>query len=121
MFHLVLPENRKPGPIFHRIHRVFILQAAIIFFSVAFPSQAAEFDSGPIETFSENVVLVRGNKGIHELELLGPCLWCEEGLEVLVTFYGVVRATLTPVVDTSSSFRPSPVPVLIIRDGRYEE
>ncbi|AFM23667.1 hypothetical protein [Desulfomonile tiedjei] len=95
--------------------------ALLILLCVALASYGTEFDSGPIESVSNNVVLVRGNKGIYELELIGPCLWCEEGLEVLITFSGILRATLTPHVKSPDSFSPRPVHVLITRDARYEE
>lgn len=111
-------STRAPERIGTKLVMPFVL---LVFFCLAQASSGTEFDSGPIESVSNNVVLVRGNKGLYELELIGPCLWCEEGLEVLITFSGILRATLTPHVKSPDSFSPRPVHVLITRDGRYEE
>jgi hypothetical protein len=122
MFSLITSEERRSAWSFRSVRTKFVaLFALVVFLCLAQFSYGTEFDSGPIESVSNNVVLVRGNNGLYELELIGPCLWCEEGLEVLITFSGIVRATLAPLIKSPDSFSPRPVHVLITRDGRYEE
>jgi hypothetical protein len=81
------------------------------------PLQCQKYDVGVIESMNEGYIYVRGNYGTHQLELLGTCLWCEVGLEVLVTFQGFTRATLAPYSRTPLG---KPVKAFIIKDGREE-
>ncbi len=74
-----------------------------------------EYDGGPIKTIVDDKIYVQGSLGSHVFEPIGVCSWCEEGVEVLITFSGYTRATLQP---KSESFHGRPVPVLIIKDGR---
>jgi hypothetical protein len=122
MFNFVTSKKKGAGKASERIGPQLVMPfVLLILLCLAQASYGTEFDSGPIESVSNNVVLVRGNKGLYELELIGPCLWCEEGLEVLITFSGIVRATLAPLIKSPDSFSPRPVHVLITGDGRYEE
>jgi hypothetical protein len=122
MFSLITPEERRSAWSFRPVWTKFaVIVVLTVLLCLGQFSYGTEFDSGPIESVSSNVVLVRGNNGLYELELIGPCLWCEEGLEVLITFSGIVRATLAPLIKSPDSFKPRPVQVLLIRDGRYEE
>jgi hypothetical protein len=122
MFGFVTSKKNKSTRASERVGtKLFMSFVLLVLLCLAQASYGTEFDSGPIESVSNNVLLVRGNKGLYELELIGPCLWCEEGLEVLITFSGILRATLTPLVKSPDSFSPSPVHVLITSDGRYEE
>jgi hypothetical protein len=74
-----------------------------------------EYDGGTIQSIVEDRIYVKGETGDHVFEPIGFCSWCEEGLEVSITFRGYTRATLQP---KSQAFRGRPLPVLIIRDGR---
>ena len=66
---------------------------------------------------SEGAIYVKGRRGVHVLEPLSDCYWCEVGLEVSIKFTGFTRATLSPFI---GSGRVKPVGVLILRDGRDE-
>ncbi len=76
-----------------------------------------EFDVGYIESTEGGLIHVQGGKGLHVLEVLRECLWCEEGLEVTVTFSGYGRATLRP---TLRSHHGKPIRAFLFRDGRME-
>ncbi len=78
-------------------------------------SLGADYDAGIIERIVDDQIYVRGDLGEHVFEPIGICSWCEEGVEVSVTFKGYTRATLEP---KSTSFRGRPLQVLIIHDGR---
>jgi hypothetical protein len=80
--------------------------------------RAQKYDAGVIEDMSEGNIYVRGSHGLHVLEALGSCLWCQVGLDVLVTFEGFTRAKLSPY---SESVRGRPVRVFVLRDGREDE
>lgn len=92
-------------------------------FALAILSQAQldagriESDSGPIEAVDGDRIYVKGNRGVHVLETIGVCHWCEVGLTVLVTFKSLTRATIKPYVNTMGR---RPVPVFIIHDGRED-
>jgi hypothetical protein len=81
------------------------------------PVQCQKYDVGVIEEITEGNIYVRGNHGLHVLETLGSCLWCEVGLEVIVIFEGFTRAKLSPY---SESIRGRPVRAFVVRDGREE-
>ncbi len=72
-------------------------------------------DEGTIDSMSESVVAVKGVRGVHILEFLGECSWCEEGMEVIVTFGSYGRASLSPR-ERSGLIRP--VKAMVIKDGR---
>ena len=74
-----------------------------------------ELDVGFIESMEGGLIHVQGAKGAHVLEVLRECLWCQEGLEVAVTFNGYGRATLRP---TWRSHHGKPVRAFLIQDGR---
>ncbi|MBI4963103.1 MAG: hypothetical protein HY913_07500 [Desulfomonile tiedjei] len=95
-----------------------IMTATLFFILLCYqPVYSQNHDVGVIESMSEGDIYVRGNYGLHQLELLGTCLWCEVGLEVLVTFRGFTRATLRPSVKTPLA---KPVGAFIIKDGREQ-
>ena len=95
-----------------------IMTAACMFILVCDePVQAQKYDVGVIEEMSEGNIYVRGSHGRHVLETLGTCLWCEVGMEVLVSFEGFTRAKLSPY---SESVQGRPVRVFVIRDGRED-
>ncbi len=79
--------------------------------------QAQKYDVGTIEDISEGNIYVRGNYGLHVLETLGSCLWCEVGTEVIINFDGFTRAKLSPY---GESARGRPVRVFVIKDGREQ-
>lgn len=81
------------------------------------PLLSQSHDIGVIASMSEGNIYVRGNYGLHELEMLGTCLWCEVGIEVMVTFAGFTRATLSRYPKSALG---KPVKVFIIKDGREE-
>jgi hypothetical protein len=81
------------------------------------PARGQKYDVGVIEEMSEGNIYVRGNHGLHVLETVGSCLWCEVGFEVLISFEGFTRAKLSPY---SESIRGRPVRVFVVRDGREE-
>jgi len=81
------------------------------------PLLGQDHDIGVIESMSEGSIYVKGNYGLHQLEILGTCLWCEVGLDVLVTFQGFTRATLAPYPRAPLG---KPVKAFIIKDGREE-
>jgi hypothetical protein len=81
------------------------------------PLHSQRYDIGVIESMSEGNIYVRGNHGLHELEILGTCLWCEVGIEVMVTFEGFTRATLSQYPKSATG---KPVKTFIIKDGRDE-
>jgi hypothetical protein len=78
----------------------------------------AEYDGGLIETISESKIHVQGSRGQHIFEPIGMCSWCEVGIDVLITFHGLTRATLRP---KSESFSGRPVKAFILRDGREQD
>ena len=95
-----------------------IMTAVCVFILVCDePVRAQKYDVGVIEEMSEGNIYVRGNHGLHVLETVGSCLWCEVGFEVLVSFEGFTRAKLSPY---SESIRGRPVRVFVVRDGRDE-
>ncbi len=95
-----------------------IMTAVCVFILVCDePVRGQKYDVGVIEEMSEGNIYVRGNHGLHVLETLGSCLWCEVGFEVLVSFEGFTRAKLSPY---SESIRGRPVRVFVVRDGREE-
>ncbi|MGO9568570.1 MAG: hypothetical protein ACLP5H_13610 [Desulfomonilaceae bacterium] len=97
---------------------VGIIAAACLFILVCDkPARGQKYDVGIIEQISEGNIYVRGNYGLHVLETLGSCLWCEVGLEVIVSFEGFTRAKLSPY---SESIRGRPVRVFVVKDGREE-
>ena len=83
-------------------------------------SQAADYDSGPINLIVDDTVYIDGNNGVYAVELLGMCTWCEEGIEVLIKFLGFTKATIQPyrAPDDAAIFKP--VRCLLVRDARYE-
>lgn len=95
-----------------------IMAAVCVFILVCEePVQGQKYDVGVIEEMSEGNIYVRGNHGLHVLETVGSCLWCEVGFEVIVSFEGFTRAKLSPY---SESIRGRPVRVFVVRDGREE-
>jgi hypothetical protein len=76
-----------------------------------------EFDGGRIESIDGGLIYVQGEKGLHVLEALQECLWCQEELEVTVTFSGYGRATLRPAL---RSHHGKPIRAFLYRDGRME-
>ncbi len=76
----------------------------------------ADRDEGIIEIVSDNTVEIQGLRGVHVLELVDECAWCEGGIEVIVTFKGYGRALLRP--GTRSALMRRPVKALVIKDGR---
>jgi hypothetical protein len=80
--------------------------------------QSQNYDVGVIEEMTEDNIYVRGNLGLHVLETVRACLWCQVGLEVLVTFEGFTRAKLSPY---SENVRGRPLRVFVVRDGREED
>lgn len=101
----------------HFTVRVIAAVLATIVMATPLDARRVDYDSGPIEAMSEGLIYVRGNTGVHIFEPVGACVWCELGLEVLVTFLGFTRATLKPF---SKSVRGRPLRVLVVRDGRDE-
>jgi hypothetical protein len=97
------------------IVRFVIAVFVAIVMATPLDARRVDYDSGPIETMSDGFIYVRGNSGMHVLEPVGVCLWCEPGLQVLVTFIGFTRATLKPF---SRRVRARPLKVLVIKDGR---
>lgn len=95
----------------------FALIASLVLVDVQ-DARRVDYDSGPIESLDEGLILVKGNRGVHVLEPLGVCFWCEEGMEVLITFLGFTRATLKPY---SRSIRGRPIKVLVLEDGREQD
>jgi hypothetical protein len=97
-----------------------LVAVCVCFVLAASWSPAAEYDSGPIASIVDDTVYVEGNNGTYELQLLGLCTWCEEGLEVLIRFDSVAKASMKPQKgpDDFSIFKA--VRALIIRDARYE-
>ena len=77
----------------------------------------SDWDSGPIEIISEDRIYVNGRRGRHVFETLGSCLWCEQGLDVLIRFRGFARAIITP---NNQPERNRSLRVLVIKDGREE-
>lgn len=93
-----------------------IMAAVCVFVLIdAEQARAQKYDVGIIENISEGNIYVRGNHGLHVLETLGNCSWCEVGVEALINFEGFTRAKLSPY---SESVRGRPVKVFVIRDGR---
>jgi hypothetical protein len=85
----------------------------------SFPSAAeVDYEQGTIELLSDGAIYVRGPRGMHVLEPLGDCTWCEVELEVMIRFRGFTRATLSPYLTPG---RVKPLKVLVIRDGRDEQ
>ncbi|HMK35223.1 MAG TPA: hypothetical protein VK463_09170 [Desulfomonilaceae bacterium] len=80
-------------------------------------AQKTDYDSGPIEVISENLVFVKGNRGTHVLEPIGECIWCEVGLEVLITFDTFVRVSFKPYSDAGNSRARS---AFLVKDGRED-
>ncbi|MCX5861994.1 MAG: hypothetical protein WCG29_06995 [Desulfomonile sp.] len=74
-------------------------------------------ESGVIQEFSEDKVYILGETGLHVLELLGVCAWCEEGESVAVFFDSLTRASIRP---DPNPLRKNSVQTLIIRDGRED-
>src|SRR3990172_5850604 len=96
-----------------------IMTAVCVFILVCDePVRAQKYDVGVIESMSESNIYVRGNHGHHVLETLGSCLWCEVGVEVLVSFEGFTRAKLSPYSET---VRGRSVRVFVVKDGRGED
>jgi hypothetical protein len=85
---------------------------------VLYAARAAETDIGYIESVQEGTIYIQGTKGLHILEALRVCLWCEPGLEVTVTFSGYARATLRPA---SRSHHGKPLQALLLKDGRWQD
>jgi hypothetical protein len=78
-------------------------------------AQKVEYDSGPIESMPEDHIVVRGNLGTTVLEPIRDCLWCEVGLEVLITFRGLMKASLRPFADPDNK---RAITAFIVKDGR---
>lgn len=76
-----------------------------------------------IEDLTETSMLLRGDKGLYELVPMEVCLWCEEGMEVLLKFKGILRATLEPSEPLSEPFPLGKkiIGVLVIREGGPEQ
>lgn len=91
--------------------------ATFLIFVFHGPAHSQTYDIGVIESMNEGSIYVKGNHGLHRLELLGTCLWCEVGVEVLVAFQGFTRATLSPYPRASLG---RTVKAFIIKDGREE-
>ncbi|MGD9817655.1 MAG: hypothetical protein AB7V04_03045 [Desulfomonilaceae bacterium] len=70
-----------------------------------------------LEIVDENIV-VQGELGIHVLEIIGACSWCEVGAPVAVDFISSTRAEL---IQTEFSFFKKTIKAFIIRDGRGDE
>jgi hypothetical protein len=85
-----------------------------------FQAEAAEanWDSGTIETVSGDYLYINGHKGRHVLELVGDCLWCTEGLGVVIRFQPFLRATVRPAQETVKGRK---IRALVVRDGRGDE
>jgi len=94
-----------------------VTAACLIILSCHEPVHSQAYDIGVIESMSEGSIYVKGNYGMHQLEILGTCLWCEVGLDVLVTFRGFTRATLATYPRAPLG---KPVKAFIIKDGREE-
>ncbi len=97
--------------------RFFVLLTAtlVFFYGTIGDAQKIDYDSGPIEMMAEGKIYVKGNRGNHVLEPLGECVWCEVGLEVLITFKGLTRAELKPYAERGNS---KSISVFLIKDGR---
>jgi hypothetical protein len=93
-----------------------VMTAVCVFILVSDePVRGQKYDVGIIEEMSEGNIYVRGNHGLHVLETVGSCLWCEVGFEVLISFEGFTRAKLSPYYE---SIRGRPVRVFVVQDGR---
>jgi hypothetical protein len=77
--------------------------------------KAAEYDIGYIESVQDGIIRIQGSQGLHVLEALRVCRWCEQGLEVTVTFKGYARVILRPA---SRFHHGKPLEALLVRDGR---
>jgi hypothetical protein len=95
-----------------------ILALFLVFNSTAVAAGRWDRDEGTIESVSDGAIEIHGARGIHVLEPLRDCTWCEAGIEVIVTFKGLGRAVLSPSVRSPLVRRP--VKVLVIKDGRGE-
>jgi hypothetical protein len=99
------------------LHLVLVL-TLVVGWSCHVHAAEANWDSGPIETISGDYLYINGQKGRHVLELIGDCLWCTEGLNVLVRFQPYLRATVRPFHD---NVRGRKMRALVVRDGRRED
>ena len=72
-------------------------------------------DVGVILSVSDERVVIQGEMGLHVLELVGVCPWCEQGASVAVNFISHTRAEL---ILTDVPTRKTPVYTMILRDGR---
>lgn len=96
---------------------VWVVFAVVVLPHTQSHAWKVQYDSGPIEAMEGDRLYVKGSRGVHILETIGVCHWCEVGLTVLVTFTSLTRATVKPVVN---SMGRRPVSAFIIRDGREE-
>lgn len=75
-------------------------------------------DVGFIQAIVAENIVVQGELGIHVLEIIGACSWCEVGASVAVDFISSTRAEL---IQTEFSFFKKPIKAFIIKDGRGDE
>jgi hypothetical protein len=95
-----------------------ILALFLVSNSAAVAAGRWDRDEGTIDSVSDGAIEIHGVRGIHILEMLQDCTWCEAGIEVIVTFKGFGRADLSPSLRSPLVRRP--VKVLVIKDGRDE-
>lgn len=99
-----------------------VLILASLFFAVESNAKLYYRDICIIEYMTETSILLRGEKGLYELIPMEVCLWCQEGMEVLLKFRGILRATLEPSEPLSEPFPLGKkiIGVFIIREGGPE-
>jgi len=100
-----------------------IVILAALFLAVESNAKSYYQDICYIENMTETSILLRGEKGLYELMPMEVCLWCQEGMEVLLKFKGIMRATLEPGDPLSE---PLPlgkkiIGVFVIKEGGPEQ
>lgn len=103
--------TRRPRTLFFQI----VVIGLLIVGPASTQAQKITYDSGPIALISEEKITVQGNLGVHVLEPIGDCTWCEVGLEVLIEFQDLSRVVIKPYNDSSFA---RPIRAFIVVDGR---
>lgn len=74
-------------------------------------------EKGVIREILDEKIYIEGETGMHVLETLGVCSWCEEGLSITIFFDTITKASIQPYPNPQ---RKKTVRAFILRDARLE-